>query len=63
MDSRIWMVELPVTQHSVFNCESANFRVVDDEQLFYSLINAYDPKEAIVEAKRVFIHHIKNSIL
>ena len=57
------MVELPVSEYSVFNCESSNFRVEDDGQLFYSLIHAYDPNEAIVEAKRIFIHHIKNSIL
>ena len=55
-NSRIWMVELLGCDSSILN---TNYRIVDKGQLFYSLIQAYDPKEAIGEGKRLFINHIK----
>jgi hypothetical protein len=53
------MVEMVNNGYSVFNFEKSNL----NDQLCYSLIHAYDPGEAIAEGKRIFINHIKNSIL
>ena len=57
------MVELLNNEYSVLDYEESNFRIANVGQLFYSLIHAYDPKEAIVEGKRIFINHVKSSIL
>jgi len=62
-DSRIWMVELPGNEYSILNFKSSDFYVADSKQLFYSLIYAYDPDEAIVEGKRIFMNHIKDFIV
>ena len=63
-ESRIWMVELVVNDYAVFDSENSNFRIAKGGQLFfYSMIHAYDPKEAVAEGKRIFITHFKNSIL
>ena len=57
------MVELLSKECPVFNSETPNFRLANNGQLFYSLIHAYDPREAIAEGRRIFMNHVKNSIL
>jgi hypothetical protein len=57
------MVELLSKECPVFNSEASNFRLANNGQLFYSLIHAYDPREAIAEGRRIFMNHVKNSIL
>ena len=61
-DSRIWMVDVPGNEYSVFNCDTSSFRLAPTGQLFYSVIYAYDPNEAIAEGKRIFMNHVKNTI-
>lgn len=63
-ERRVWMVELVCSDYSVFDSENSNFRIANKGQLFfYSLIHAYDQKEAVAEGKRIFMNHIKSSIL
>ena len=57
------MIELVHEDYSVFNFKTSNLPLPNNGQLFYSVIDAYDPKEAIAEAKRIIKNYVKKSII
>ena len=62
-DIVVWMIELVNEDYSVFNFKASSLQLPNNGQLFYSVIDAYDPKEAIAEAKRIIRSYIEKSII
>jgi len=62
-DILIWMIELVNEDYSVFNFKTSNPQLPNNGQLFYSLIDAYNRKEAIAEAKRIIRSYIEQSTI